>query len=64
MPPIPIIYTNGGPEHRPTYLSVSIAMIALQQSLNLDLLLAVRTAPVSSYRNPSERVNCILNLGL
>ena len=64
MPPILIIYTDGGPEHRTTYLSVNIAMIALQKSLNLDVLLTGRTAPGSSYRNPSERVNCILNLGL
>ena len=64
VPSILIIYTGGGPEHRTTYLSVNIAMIALQKSLNLDLLLTVRTAPGSSHRNPSERVNCILNLGL
>ena len=57
-------YTDGGPEHRTTYLPVNITMIALQKSLNLDLLLTVRAARGSSYRNPSERVNCILNLGL
>ena len=64
VPPILIIYTGGGPEHRTTYLSVNITMIALQKSLNLDVLLTVRTAPGSSYRNPSKRDNCILNLGL
>ena len=28
------------------------------------MVLVLRTAPGSSYRNPSERVNCILNIGL
>lgn len=64
IPPIIIIYTDGGPEHRTNFLSVKIAMIALQKSINADLLIAVRTAPGHSYRNPVEKVNCILNLGL
>ena len=39
-------------------------MISLQKYLNLDQILAVRTAPGHSYRNPAEKVNCVLNLGL
>ena len=31
---------------------------------HLDTLEAVRTAPYQSWKNPCERVNCILNLGL
>ena len=64
VPPIIIIYTDGGPEHRTNFLSVKIAIISLQKSLNCDMVLALRTAPGSSYRNPSERVNCKLNVGL
>ena len=28
------------------------------------MTVALRTAPGHSYRNPPERVNCILNIGL
>ena len=45
-------------------MSVKIALIALQKSLDADMLVAVRTAPGHSYRNPVEKVNCILNIGL
>ena len=41
IPPIVILYTNGGPEHRTTFLSVKIAMTALQQALYIDLLVAL-----------------------
>ena len=64
VPPVLILYTDGGPEHRTTFLSVKIAMISLQKYLNLDQILAVRTAPGHLYRNPAEKVNCVLNLGL
>ena len=64
IPPIVIFYTEGGPEHRTTFLSVKTAMIALQQAINADLLVALRTVPGHSFRNPAEKVNCILNLGL
>ena len=64
IPPIIILYTDGGPEHRSNFLSVKIALIALQKSLNADMLVAVRTAPRHSFRNPVEKVNCVLNIGL
>ena len=41
IPPIVILYTNWGPEHRTTFLSVKIAMTALQQALYIDLLVAL-----------------------
>ena len=63
IPPIVILNTDEGPEHRTTFLSVKIAMIALQEALNADLLVALRTAPGQSFQNPVEKVNCILNLG-
>ena len=62
--PVLILYTDGGPEHRTTYLSVKIAMICLQKYLDLDQVLAVRTAPGHSYRNPAEKINCLLNIDL
>ena len=62
--PIVILYTDGGPEHRNIFPSVKIAMIALQQALNADLLVALRTALGHSFGNPVEKVNCILNFGL
>jgi len=33
-------------------------------ALDLDLLIACRTAPNQSYNNPAERVMSLLNLGL
>ena len=64
IPPALIMYTDGGPEHRTTFLSVKITIIALQEFLNLDHILVARTAPGHSHRNPTEKINCILNLGL
>ena len=64
VPPILILYTDGGPEHHTTFLSVKIALICLQKFLSLDQVLAVCTAPGHSYHNPAEKINCVLNLGL
>ena len=64
IPAIIIIYTDGGPEHCTYFLSVKIAIISLQKSLNSDMIIALRTAPGYSFKNPEEKVNCILNLGL
>ena len=41
IPPIIILYTDGGPEHRSNFLFVKIALNALQKSLNADMLVAV-----------------------
>ena len=45
IPPVVIIYTDEGPEHRTNFLSINIAVIALQKSLNSDTIIALRTAP-------------------
>ena len=45
-PPVLIVYTDGGPEHRSNFLSVKIALIALQRFLDLDQILAARTAKI------------------
>ena len=64
IPPIIILYTEGGPDHRTDFLSVKIAITVLYHSLNADMLLYLRTAPPRSFVQESTRVNCILNLGL
>ncbi|WAR08379.1 hypothetical protein MAR_018337 [Mya arenaria] len=57
-------YTDGGPDHRTTYKSVKMACLLEFISLDLDLLVCVRTAPNQSYNNPAERIMSLLNLGL
>ena len=58
------LYSDGGPDHRLTYLSVKLALICVFVKLDLDYLCAARTAPYHSFRNPAERIMSILNLGL
>ena len=58
------IYSDGGPDHHLTYLSVQLSLIALYLELDLDFLCAARTAPCHSWRNPAGRVMSIVNLGL
>ncbi|XP_065883057.1 uncharacterized protein [Dysidea avara] len=62
--PILCIYTDGGPDHRTTYVSVKLSLIALYLKLDLDYLIAARTPPYHSWRNPVERAMSLLNLGL
>ena len=57
------VYTNGGLKHS-KFVGTQIAMIALQCFLDLDILIAARTALWHSYTNQHENNNCILNLGL
>ena len=58
------LYTDGGSDHRLTYLSVKISLICIFLKLDLDYLCAGRTAPYHSWRNPVERIMSVLNLGL
>ena len=62
--PIVVLYTDGGPDHNNTFLAVQLGLISLFLHHDLDMIEAVRTAPYHSWKNPCERVNCILNLGL
>ena len=41
IPLIIILYTDSGPQHRSNLLSMKIALIAFQKSLNTDMLVAV-----------------------
>lgn len=62
--PMLLIYTDGGGDHNVTHLSTQISLINIYLQHDLDMLQAVRTPPYHSWKNPVERVNCILNLGL
>lgn len=62
--PILCLYTDGGPDHRNTFLTVQISLVSLFLKLDLDMLVAARTAPQNSYRNPVERVMSVINFGL
>ena len=44
VPPMLNVYTNSGPERCSNFMSVQITMIALQCFLDLDILIAARTA--------------------
>lgn len=62
--PILFMYTDGGPDHCLTYLSVQLCLICIYLMLDLDYLCAARTEPCNSWRNPVERIMSIINLGL
>eukprot|EP00117_Sycon_ciliatum_P029367 scpid23388/ scgid23400/ len=62
--PILFAYTDGGGDHRSTFLSVQLSWILLFLELDLDMLVTCRTAPGHSYSNPAERCMSILNIGL
>ena len=62
--PVLVLVTDGGPDHRLTFASVKIALLLLFISLDLDMLVAVRTCPYQSWANLGERVMSTLNLAL
>ena len=62
--PILFLYTDGGPDHRLTFIAVQLSLISLFLQLDLDYLCAARTAPYHSWRNPVERIMSVINLGL
>ena len=64
VPPILIIYSEGGPDHCCKFLSVMYTMVHMFTKLDLDYLILARNAPGHSWRNPAERVMSVLNLGL
>ena len=47
--PILFVYSDGGPDHRVTYISVKLALIALFIKMDVDYLCAVQTAPYHAY---------------
>lgn len=62
LTPFLIIYSDGGPDHRITYEGVKLSLAAVFRALDLDLLIAGRTAPGHSWANPVERIMSVLNL--
>ena len=48
-PNILFVYSDGGPDHRLTFLNVKLSLIALFMNLDLDVLIAGRTAPSYSW---------------
>ena len=59
-----ILYSDGGPDHRPTFETVKLSYLILFLEFDLDMLAAFRTAPMHSWMNPAERVMSLLNLAL
>ncbi|CAG2197878.1 unnamed protein product [Mytilus edulis] len=62
--PILCLMTDGGPDHRVTFGTVQLSLIQLFIALDLDMLIALRTALNHSWMNPAERCMSILNLSL
>ena len=62
--PLLLAFTDGGGDHRSTFLSVQLSWILLFLRLDLDMLVTCRTAPGHSYVNPAERCMSTLNLAL
>ena len=62
IPPALFLYTDGGPDHWLTYVSVQLSLIAIFLNLDLDFPCAGRTAPYHLWRNPLQRIMAILNL--
>ena len=52
------------PIHRCTYMSVKLSIIALFLEMDLDCVIALRTAPSNSWANAVERIMSIVNMGL
>lgn len=55
--------TNDGPENRVNFDSVKIPLLLMFKELELDMFVAIWTAPGHSYVNPVERIMSILNIG-
>ena len=62
--PVLAIFTDGGPDHRPTFETVKLSLLCLFMQLDVDMVIALRTAPYNSWMNLAERVMPVLNLAL
>ena len=60
--PVLITHSDGGPDHRLTYHSVQLPLIAVFVNLDLNMLIAARTAPGRGWGNPVKRLISLLNL--
>lgn len=57
-------FSDGGAEHRSTFIKVQLSYVAMMKILDLDMIIACRCAPGQSWVNPVERINSIANLAL
>ena len=64
IPSILSLYTDGGGDHNPSFVRVQLTLVALCISLDLDFLIAGRTAGGQSYVNPCERTMSTTNFAL
>ena len=62
--PVLAILSDGGPDHRVSFGSVKVSVIALFCKLDLDMLVCMQMCPYLSWTNPAERVMSTLNLAL
>ena len=62
--PVQLIYTNGGGDHRTTFISVQMAYLAHWLTNDFDCLIAFRCPPLLSVTNPCERFMQTDNIGL
>lgn len=61
--PILALYSDGGPDHRLTYVSVQMSLLCIFLIFDLDMHCVARTPPQNSLKNPAERIMSVLNLG-
>jgi hypothetical protein len=62
--PMLLLFSDGGPDHNPTFKSVQLAALVMFMGLDLDCYIAIRCAPSQSYTNPAERCMSVLNVPL
>ena len=60
--PMLLIYSDGGPDYRTSFWSVQLAHVMQFIALDLDLLIAARTALHHNYSNHAERIMSLLNI--
>lgn len=58
------MFSDGGGDHRLTFISVQLGFLSLCIKYNLSYIVAGRCAPCQSYIYHIERVMSVLNLGL
>ena len=54
--PVLFLYTDGGSDHRLTYLSIQLAFLCMFIARDFDMLVAARTPPMSTWKNPPEEL--------
>lgn len=62
--PILVMFSDGGGDHKLTFVSVQLGFLSLFIKYKLSHIVAGRCAPCQSYIDPVERVMSVLNLGL